>query len=97
MQFITTHYQQEQALKRYYSAIETHTEGRAYKNFIENMSYLNDDFNDKLYHFSTAVERYKIGTGQIKEKIEILRTQCSIGTRIYDVERYSKINIDIKK
>ena len=34
MNTFQAHYQQELSLKRYYSTLETHTEGRAYKNFI---------------------------------------------------------------
>jgi hypothetical protein len=74
--FITKHYQEEQAIRRYYSAIETHTEGSAYKNIIENMCFLNDDYNDKHFHFFAAIERYKINTGRIKRKINNLK-KCS--------------------
>jgi hypothetical protein len=58
------------AKKEYYSAIETHTEGGAYMNMISQMYFLNDDFNDKSFHFSVASERYRINTGYIKKQIE---------------------------
>ena len=63
-------YQSGKAKKEYYSAIETHTEGRAYMNMLEQMYFLNDDFNDKSFHFSVASERYRINTGYIMKKIE---------------------------
>ncbi|NOQ26560.1 MAG: hypothetical protein GQ564_14470 [Bacteroidales bacterium] len=59
---INTSYQCEKAIKEYYSAVETHTEGNAYKNLIEEMYYLNDDFNDNTFHFSVAIERFLLNS-----------------------------------
>jgi hypothetical protein len=47
-------------------AIETHSEGKAYKEFIENMYYLNDDFNDRNYKFSASFERLCINVGKLQ-------------------------------
>ena len=69
-QFISVLYQSERAIKEYYEAKETHNEGNAYRNLTENMYYLNDDFNDKLFHFRLAQERYRINTGRIDIRIE---------------------------
>jgi len=73
MQSITMVYHCEMAIRRYNAAIETHSQGKAYKNFIENMSFLNDDFNDKIAHFFVGLERFKINEGFIYEKIERLK------------------------
>ncbi|KJU83893.1 conserved hypothetical protein, membrane [Candidatus Magnetobacterium bavaricum] len=70
---IDPNYQYEMARHHCLCAIETHTERKAYKNMIETMYYLNDDFNDSFYHFSAALERFRINTGQIEEILEIAR------------------------
>jgi hypothetical protein len=63
-------YHSNMMLRRYYSAYETHIEGNAYKNFIERMIFLNDDFNDKLSHFFTAYERFSFNNKEFDKKIE---------------------------
>ncbi|MBF0538529.1 MAG: hypothetical protein HQL03_09795 [Nitrospirae bacterium] len=70
---IDPNYQYEMARYNCLCVIETHSERKAYKNMIETMYYLNDDFNDSLYHFYAAVERFRINSGQIEEMITITR------------------------
>lgn len=62
-------YHYEQALKHFYACLQVHNEGDGYKSKLYNMYYLEDDFNDNLYHFGAAIERYKINTGIIRSKI----------------------------
>ncbi len=62
----------ERALNHYYKAIEMHTEGDAYQNIIQDMYYLDDNFNDNLYHFSATMDRIKINTGEVADKISEL-------------------------
>ncbi len=71
--FIDPKYQREMALRHYYAVLEMHNEGKAYKDFMDNLFYLDDDFNDNLMHFSFAFERYNINTGTIRRKITKLR------------------------
>lgn len=66
-------YHYEQAIKHFYYSLQVHNEGDGYKGKLYNMYYLEDDFNDNLYHFGAAVERYKINTKVIREKIEECR------------------------
>jgi hypothetical protein len=73
--FIMPAYQCEKAISEYYAAVESHSQGRAYKNLIENMNYLNDDFNDRLFHFSIGLERFSLNRGVIKEKISRLKEE----------------------
>ncbi|MES0338219.1 MAG: hypothetical protein SFH39_17895 [Candidatus Magnetobacterium sp. LHC-1] len=70
---IDPNYQYEMARYHAMCAIETHTERNAYKNMIDTMYYLNDDFNDRFYHYYAALERFRINTGQIQEIIDIAR------------------------
>lgn len=55
---IDANYHSRLRLKEYYNAIETHNEGQTYKEFTANLFYLDSDFNDDLYHFATAEERF---------------------------------------
>ena len=89
LQFISPLYQCEKAINAYYSTIYTHKQGHAYKNLIENMYYLNDDFNDELYHFSIAMERFKISNNFISDKIKRLKTRAR-NSDIYQHINYIK-------
>ena len=88
---INTSYQCEKAIKEYYSAVETHTEGNAYKNLIEEMYYLNDDFNDNTYHFSVAIERFMLNSKTLD--LDLLKRKVKDSV-IYKHESYLKTIID---
>ena len=40
---------------------------------LKEMFFLEDDFNDNMYHFNAAMERYKINIGAIRKKIDFLK------------------------
>jgi hypothetical protein len=88
-------YQREMAIKNYYSAIEVHTQGDAYKSLIENMYYLNEDFNDENYHHTIAVERQFINKGEIRKRIKELKEYYGF-LSIYNPENYLTTEIDHK-
>jgi hypothetical protein len=73
LRYITPLYHYEKAKSAYYALFELHGEGKAYRDMIENMYYLNDDFNDTIYHFHAAAERHRINTGKIRKKIKKLK------------------------
>jgi hypothetical protein len=85
--FIMPFYQCEKALNEYWASYECHSQGRAYKQLIENMYYLNDDFNDKLYHFTIALERFKNSDGYIFSKIAELKGIIE-EIRVYSITNY---------
>ncbi|KJU86155.1 conserved hypothetical protein, membrane [Candidatus Magnetobacterium bavaricum] len=87
MTSINPYHQYEMARYHCLCAIETHSERKAYKNIIEKMYYLNDDFNDSLYHFSAAVERFRINSGQVEEMITITRERAT-DDGLYDPKTY---------
>jgi hypothetical protein len=88
--FINPIYQCEKSLREFYSVIETHSSGTAYNNLIENMYYLNDDFNDEFFHFKAASERYLINTGVVQKYIDNL-TERIRKSSIYNLESYSTV------
>ncbi|MFN0176155.1 MAG: hypothetical protein ACKVU0_16025 [Saprospiraceae bacterium] len=80
-------YHNEQAIEHYYAAIQTHKGGRSYRDNVTNMSFLEDDLNDNLTHFSAATERFRINTGVIRKKIGELKSKIA-GSQVYDFESY---------
>ncbi|MBF0336319.1 MAG: hypothetical protein HQL05_00670 [Nitrospirae bacterium] len=87
METINPRYQYEMARYHCLCAIETHSERKSYKNIIETMYYLNDDFNDSLYHFYAALERFMINTKQIEQMITISRERTQ-KDKLYDPKNY---------
>ncbi len=85
----TYHY--ETALNHFYLTLDSHREGKAYKRLIENMYYLNDDFNDTLFHFCAAMERYRIKCGNISKRVTGLRKKVA-DSRLYDYRYYYKMS-----
>jgi hypothetical protein len=73
--YIEANHYYELAIQNFYSCIEAHTEGNAYQLLISNMFYLEDDFNDSLYHFCAALERYKVNTAKIQKNINELKEE----------------------
>ena len=80
-------YHYEMAMRHYRYALETHSEGRSYRQLIEDMVYLNDDFNDSLYHFSAATERYRINTFRIHNEIDLV-SELIKQTKLYTFSNY---------
>lgn len=86
---LSVDFERANALRAYYKAREMHTEGRTYKNMIERGCYLNDEYNDRKFHFLTAVECYKINTN-----FDIYRQGLNINNlnytqpKMYDPEMY---------
>lgn len=81
-------YHYEMALQHYNASLQTHNQGKAYKNFISNMYYLNDDFNDSLLLFKAALERHRINSGAIDKKIRKCKEEIK-NTSIYKLENYT--------
>ena len=73
------------AAQNYRKAIQLHSQGESYHRQIGNMIYLEDDYNDNLYHYCAAIERQQINSGRINaylkeieeitEKSQMLRIQ----------------------
>jgi len=80
-------YHYELSINYSYSAIQMHSEGKAYKETLNHMYFLQDDFNDNLYHFCASNERYRINTGVVRSKIN--RMKKHVGkSRVYKYESY---------
>lgn len=85
-----SNYSLEMALKAYRSAIEVHREGKAYKDMISKMYYLDDDLKNDTIQFDLAIERFKINNEYIKSRIKSL---MDFGTNsLYDIECFCADN-----
>ena len=77
----------QMAMQYYYKAIQLHKEGDSYRHQINSLIYLEDDFNDNLYHFGAALERLKINSGQIRKRIDYLKKEL-IKANMYKYSTY---------
>ncbi|MBI9064235.1 MAG: ATP-binding protein [Marinilabiliaceae bacterium] len=84
---INANYMAEMAIKRYRNAFDVNKEGKAYKDFIEGMYYLNDDLDNDLLEFNLAIERYRINSGSIENEMNKLK-KIYKNAMVFKVENY---------
>lgn len=53
----------------FHKTIQLHTTGNEYKKAVNEMVYLEDDFNDNAYHFGAAYDRYLMVNGVFESRI----------------------------
>lgn len=85
----TRTYIREMAAKFERRALEMHTEGRSYQDFIDSFYILDDDLQNNTCQFYLALERYKINIGMISDSKEEENQKNSSS---YDPLNYFKIN-----
>lgn len=86
--YTLNNYSAEMAIKCYRRAFEMHKEGKAYKEMISKMYYLDDDLKNDTIQFDSAVERYKINNDYIYERIEMI-LQSFKTSSLYNIERFN--------
>ena len=69
-EFLDPAYHKREALKNYRSCIQMHSQGECYYKTIRQMYYLEGDFDDSSAHFCATMDRYRINTGTVNDKIE---------------------------
>ena len=87
---LTWHYNAELAILNYNKAIEMHTEGRAYKEMMSTLYFLDDDLNNDILQQQLAIERYLINSGNIDKRIEQMREKLA-PSRIFKIENYVEL------
>lgn len=88
--YTLSNYSLEMALKAYRSAIEVHSEGKAYKDMISKMYYLDDDLKNDTIQFDLAIERFKINNEYIESRIRSLMKFWT--NSLYDIECFCADN-----
>lgn len=87
IKYTISQYAAEMAL-RYYSLIESsYYEGTSYRNQISRNYLLNDDLDNDTWLFNTAIERFRVNTGNIEKRKTDL-SQAIRDTRFYKYESY---------
>ena len=80
------------AKESYERTLQMHHEGKAYKDMISQMYYLDDDLKNDTIQFSTAIERYKINNEYIQE--QLTKIQGIIGEApMYVIDNYANENM----
>ena len=84
---LNENYNYEKAVFHYTQAIETHEGKFSFDRMVENLYYLEDDYNDIHLHFFTALERYKIAQQNIQFKLNNCKQKLN-KSRIYQTKFY---------
>lgn len=85
--YLEPKYHYELAVQDFYKAIQMHNCGNTYFQQIQRMHFLEDDFSDNMYHFSAALERYKINLGVFRKKIGRIK-MIKNTSKTFDYESY---------
>ncbi len=85
--YLTASYSAEMAIKYYTEAREMHAEGKAYKNFINELYIVDDDINNSSTTFAFASERYFLNCHYIDNRISPLK-KLFLKSSYYDPENY---------
>ena len=81
------------AKESYERALQMHHEGKAYKDMISQMYYLDDDLKNDTIQFGTAVERYKINNGYIQKQLKNIMKIIDIAP-MYDIDNFVEENMN---
>lgn len=76
------------ALQYFHKAKQVHSNGPAYQSQINNFIYLEDDYNDNLYHFGIALERHFINSYHIRRFIKELELELK-DSPLYEYSSYA--------
>ena len=87
MHYILKNYAGEMALNFFRKAKEVNREGKAYKDMINRMYFLDDDLKNDTVQFDLAVERFRINSNEIDNHLNIIKK--AITPSIYDIDRFS--------
>ena len=81
------------AKESYERTLQMHHEGKAYKDMISQMYYLDDDLKNDTIQFTLAVERYKINNGYIqRQRIKI--QEIIDAATMYDINNFANDNMN---
>ncbi|WP_428662035.1 ATP-binding protein [Runella sp.] len=76
------------ALQHYHKAKQMHSNGIAYHQDMSNFIFLEGDYDDNLYHFGIALERQKINSHQIRDRIKELEKEL-VTSPLYKYSSYA--------
>lgn len=74
-------------------ALQMHHEGKAYKDIISQMYYLDDDLKNDTIQFGMAVERYKINNKYIHKQLDNIKNIIEKAP-MYDIDKFVVENMN---
>lgn len=77
----------ENVIHYYSRGIEMHSEGKAYKEMIRTLFFLDDDLNNDTCQFGFGIERFLINTGWIQGRLDYY-WKMSASFAVYDWRKY---------
>ncbi|MCL2415029.1 MAG: tetratricopeptide repeat protein [Bacteroidales bacterium] len=86
--FLVPVYSVAMVLKYYHKAIGINSEGKEYKDMINEMYIVDDDISNGMHNFSLALERYTMNCGVIKKKMDWLRENYEEQLSGYGLKNY---------
>lgn len=77
----------ENVIHYYGRSMEVHSEGKAYKEMIRTLFFLDDDLNNDTCQLAFGLERFLINTGWLQSRLDYYR-EMSTSFVVYDIEKY---------
>ena len=86
--YLTSSYLIGNALDFYHRAIQMHTSGKAYKEMITTLFFLEDDLRNDSCYMNFATEMFLLNTGYIQDRIKILKKYYLKSKELFEIENY---------
>lgn len=86
--YLTSSYLIGNAVDYYHKAVEMHTGGKAYKEMVNTLYFLEDDLFNNSCYFKFATELYCLNNGYIQEKIDMLEKTYYRNKALFNIDNY---------
>lgn len=86
--YLTSSYLIGNAVDYYHKAVEMHTGGKAYKEMVSTLYFLEDDLFNNSCYFKFATELYCLNNGYIQEKIDMLEKTYYRNKALFNIDNY---------
>ena len=86
--YLTSSYLIGNAVDYYHKAVEMHTGGKAYKEMVSTLFFLEDDLFNNSCYFKFATELYCLNNGYIQEKIDMLEKTYYRNKALFNIDNY---------
>ena len=86
--YLTSSYLIGNALDFYHRAIQMHTSGKAYKEMMTTLFFLEDDLRNDSCYMNFATEMFLMNTGYIQDRIKILEKYYLRSRELFEIENY---------
>ena len=88
--FLTGSYLTGNAIDFFNRAVEMHTSGKAYKEMMPTLFFLEDDLNNDSNYLNLAIERFLLNHGYVQKKMENLKKYSFAKSSLLRSDNYYK-------